>query len=144
MDSTWQSREVPVLTATVGLFEEAGNIGVVRVSDIAQRSGLDADDVFTSLMAMKDIYVELHLVMAGGDPNPQMVSAVSAEARRLVGQWPTPEALTDQILEGLSSAANAETDPVRKSKLQALADGATAVGKEVLVNVITGVILGSH
>lgn len=144
MESTWETREIPVLTATVDLFEEAGNIMPVTVQEIAARSQLEPADVFNSLMAMKDVYVEVRLVLAGGNPNPHMVTRVSSEARRLVGQWPTPEALTDRVIAELTAAANAEPDPEKKSSLRVFADAAASVGRDVLVNVMTALIVGAH
>jgi hypothetical protein len=45
------------------------------------------------------------------------VDAVTADARRAVGQWPTGVSLVRQLAEGLAAAAEKETDPERKTRL---------------------------
>jgi excisionase family DNA binding protein len=45
-----------------------------------------------------------------------MVTRVSAAARLAVGQWPTPESVSDQLLTALQAASDAATDPEQKFK----------------------------
>ena len=141
--STWFDRELPVLEATIELFEAKQNLGMVSVAEIAEHSGIDPNEVFSSLLAMRGEYVELRLVMAGGDPNPQAVVDVSSDARREVGQWPTPELLADRLAEAIRTAADTEQDTERKTKLRALAEAAGVVGRDLLVNVVTAATIGS-
>ncbi len=84
---TWFDRDLPVLNTVIEILEERGRPGAfVLVREIAERSGIDAHIVFAALAAMEHTYVTLNLVLAGGDPNPQTVTGVTAEARRAVGQ----------------------------------------------------------
>jgi hypothetical protein len=140
--STWNTRELPVLEATVSMFDEMGNPGIITVRDLCDRIEFSPQDVWRSLLALKGDYVTLRMVMAGGNPEPQMVTGVTSAARRAVGQWPTAESLTDQFMAGLAEAIQQEADPSKKSKLQAVASSMTAVGRDVLVSLISTAIRG--
>lgn len=144
VEPTRFDRDLPVLETVIQLLEEQGYPGAfVQVSQIAERSGIDAHTVMAALSAMQHTYVSLHLVFAGGDPYPQMVSGVTAEARRVVGQWQTPDAVTDRLLAALNEAAEHEEDPAKRSRLRSAADAVTGIGRDVLVNVITAAATGA-
>ena len=144
VEPTWFDRDLPVLETVIQLLEELGRPGAfVQVQQIAERSGIDAHTVLAALAAMEHTYVTLNLVLAGGNPNPQMVSGVTAAARRAVGQWPSPESMTDRLLAALDSAAEQEEDPARKSRLRSAADAVAGIGRDVLVNVITAAATGA-
>ena len=51
MEETWTSRDLPVLTAIVEVFERTGR--VMRPNEIVEQSGLDADQVETALRALE-------------------------------------------------------------------------------------------
>lgn len=141
---TWFDRDLPVLEATISLLEERGHPGAfVQVREIAERSGIDAGVVLTALAAMEHEYVSLNLVLAGGDPNPQMVTGVTAEARRAVGQWPSPETMADRILAALETTVEQEEDPVRKGRIRAAADAVAGIGRDVLVSVLSAAATGA-
>jgi hypothetical protein len=77
---------------------------------------------------------------ASPDPSVQVVSRVTAEARRVVGQWPTPESLSDQLVAALREASDRTTDAEQKSKLRAAAETLGGFGRDVLVGVVSTVI----
>ncbi len=143
VNTTWLTRDLPVLEATVDLLNELGHPGAITVSPIADRTHMSAQDVFDALLALQPEYVTLQMVLAGGDPNPQMVTGVTAAARRATGQWPSAEALTDRLLLALQQALDQETDATRKSKLRSAADALTGMGRDVLVAVVASA-LTSH
>ena len=144
MEPTWFDRELPVLEATIQLFEERSYpAGLVRVGQIAERSGMDSLTVLKALIAMNPTYVSLHLVSAGEGPDPQIVKSVTTAARQAAGQWPSPETMSDRLLSALSSAADREGDPVRKGHLRAAADALTGIGRDVLVNVMSAAATGA-
>ncbi len=140
---TWFDRDLPVLEATIQLFEELGYPGIVQVRRIAERAAMDPSTVFAALVAMQYEYVTLRLVLAGGDPNPQMVSSVTPDARRAVGQWPSPENLSDRLVAALRDAVEHETDPVKKTKLRSAADAVAGMGRDILVGVVTAAASGA-
>jgi hypothetical protein len=83
------------------------------------------------------------MVMAGGDPNPQMVSSVTADARRAVGQWPSIDTLSDRLVAALQDAAEHESDPLKKTKLRSAADAVTGMGRDIFVGVVTAAATGA-
>jgi predicted ArsR family transcriptional regulator len=111
---TWATRELPVLDATVKLLEESY---MVTVSDIATQTGLDAPTVARSLEALDPAYVDFRKTETGGDPTFWYVLKVTPQARRAVGQWPTPDSFVTRLAEELSAAAGQEEDAERKGLL---------------------------
>lgn len=120
-----------------------GHPGVVQVSQIAERSGIESATVFAALLAMQGEYVQLDMVLAGGDPNPQMVTRVTAGARRAVGQWPTIDTFSDRLVAALRDAAEHESDPVKKTKLRSAAEAVTGMGRDIFVSVVTAAATGA-
>jgi hypothetical protein len=114
VQDTWAARELPVLNATIGLLEESY---MVTVSDIAARTGLDAAAVARSLETLDPAYVDFRKTTTGGDPTFWYVLKVTPQARRAVGQWPTPDSFVTRLAEELSGAAAQEDDTERKSLL---------------------------
>jgi hypothetical protein len=114
VEDTWAGRDLPVLDATVSLLEYSY---MVTVSDIADRTGLGLSDVARALEALNPAYVDFRKTETGGDPRFWYVLKATPQARRQVGQWPTPETLIARLAEGFSAAADREADPDRKSLL---------------------------
>ena len=76
MEDTWVTRDLPVLEATVALLE---GMDLPEVVDIAERTGLAAEDVARSLRAMTGVYVDLRMTMR--DVGRWFVQGVTPEAR---------------------------------------------------------------
>lgn len=125
-----------MLDATVTLLEEG--MDLPEVADIADRSGLPAEDVARALRAMNGRFVDLQITM--GDSSRWFVNGVTPEARQAVGQWPTGESLVSQLVDGLDAAAEHETDPQRKSRLRQAAALLGGTGRGVMVDVAARVI----
>jgi hypothetical protein len=111
---TWAARDLPVLDATVGLLEQSY---MVTVTDIAARTGLEAPVVAKALETLDPVYVDFRKTTTGGDPRFWYVFKVTPEARRAVGQWPTPESLANRLADELAAAAQRETDGERQALL---------------------------
>ena len=114
MHDTWAARDLPVLDATVRLLEQSY---MVTVTDIAARTGLEAPVVAKALEALDPVYVDFRKTTTGGDPRFWYVFKVTPEARRAVGQWPTPESLANRLADELAAAAQRESDSERQSLL---------------------------
>jgi hypothetical protein len=111
---TWAARDLPVLDATVSLLEQSF---MVTVTDISVRTGLEPSDVARALEAMDPVYVDFRKTTTGGDARFWYVFKVTPEARRVVGQWPTAQALAGRLAEELTAAAQRETDGERQGLL---------------------------
>jgi hypothetical protein len=114
VQDTWGARELPVLNATIGLLEESY---MVTVSDIAARTGLEVPAVARSLETLDPAYVDFRKTTTGGDPTFWYVLKVTPQARRAVGQWPTPDSFVTRLAEELSAVAAQEDDTERKGLL---------------------------
>jgi predicted ArsR family transcriptional regulator len=109
---TWVTRELPVLDATVAMLDESY---MVTVSDIAGRTGLDAATVARALEALDPDYVDFRKTTTGGDPTFWYVLKATPQARRAVGQWPTPDSFVTKLAAELSAAASSEEDAERRT-----------------------------
>jgi DNA-binding MarR family transcriptional regulator len=141
MEDTWTNRDFPVLEAIVRLLDR-GNL-MVTVRDVAGDTGLDPADVDRAISALEGPYVVKYEQSAGGNSNSWRVRQVTPEARRAVGQWPTPESLVDRLAEAFGSAANDEPDADRKSRLRQVAAFLSSTGRDVATEVVSKVILRS-
>lgn len=140
MEDTWVSRDLPVLDAVVRLFDEG--YYAVTVADVAGQTGLDTKAVDRALEALDGTYVtEYKKLMTGGIPDSWYVEGVTAEARRVVGQWPTAESVTERLAAAFSEAADAEQDPERKSRLRQIASFLGETGKDLAAEIIAKVIM---
>jgi len=139
VESTWEARDLPVLDAAVRYVDDNGPMPGPYGHHLAELTGLPMDDVARAMDALDGEYIEVTTNIGPG-PERWRVSAVSPDARRVVGQWPTPEALADRILAALRDAAENEADPGRRGRLRHLADAATDAGSGLLTKVIAEVI----
>jgi hypothetical protein len=135
VESTWASRDLPVLDATVRLLETSY---FPKVRDIAAAAGMDTETTARALEALDGTYVDLSMSM--GSPENWHVNAVSADARREVGQWPTAESLAAQLIEAFSKAADQEPDPEQKSRLRSIAGWLGGAGSQIFINVLSTVV----
>ncbi len=109
-----------------------------KVSDIAAAAGLDIETTARSLEALDGTYVDLSISM--GSPESWRVKAVSADARRAVGQWPTAETLITRLADAFSTAADREPDPGKKSRLRSIAGMLGGAGYQIAVDVAARVV----
>jgi hypothetical protein len=114
VQDTWTNRDLPVLDATVALLEQSF---MVTVTDIAASTGFEPAAVAAALEALDPVYVDFRKTTTGGDPRFWYVYKATSAARRVVGQWPTAEALAGRLADELAAAAAEEPDPERKGLL---------------------------
>lgn len=138
MESTWETRELPVLEAVVRYFEEHRLDTIPQAFDLAPMAGLDPEEVGYALLSLQDEY--LRIEMTGGGLKNTMVREVYPSARRAVGQWPTPESLAERILAQLEQAAEDEPDEEKRSRLKDASRTLRSAGRDLLINVIATVL----
>jgi hypothetical protein len=97
-------------------------------------------DVAASLNAFDGEYLT---VVRPGTVSCWHVTKVTPEARRAVGQWPTPDGLVVQLAEAFGKGADSEPDPERRSRLRQVAAFLTSTGRDVATEVVSKVILHS-
>jgi DNA-binding MarR family transcriptional regulator len=142
MEDTWTSRDLPVLEAIVRLLDQGAYMVTVR--ELAGDTGLDPASIDRAITALEGQYVvEYEQFATAGDPNSWRVRQVTAEARRAVGQWPSPEGLVDALAEAFGSAAEQEPDSEKKSRLRQVGSFLSGTGRDVATEVVSKVILRS-
>jgi hypothetical protein len=139
MESTWETRELPVLEAAIRYFDDHPMQPGPTVADIAQRTRLEEWDVFRAVQALSPTHLELKLYAAGGRPGPHRILRVTDQARRAVGQWPSADTIVDRLVQGLIDAADQEPDEQKKSRLRSVAEGLGGFARDVAVGVISSV-----
>ncbi|MGC4940784.1 hypothetical protein [Kribbella sp. DT2] len=139
MESTWETRDLPVLEAIVRLYDETGS--AMRPSAINAAAGLSEDDLQRALRALRDNEPPFVTKMSGSlGGGIMLVGAPTGHARRVVGAWPTPEGLADRIVAALNEAADNEPDEAKKTKLRRAAEAVAGVGRDILTDVTAQVI----
>ena len=128
LDDAWFTRDLPVLRAIARLVDssEHGNSPYL-LGAVVPASGLPKAEVIAAARALASAgYIE-PLTNHNGDI--VRITAVSAEARRLTGLWPTPQGEWDRLLDQLTARAqNAPTD-VERERWRVFAEAARAVGE---------------
>jgi hypothetical protein len=136
----WFKIDLPVLRAVVTLSNEG--VEYIDPAEIATRAGLEKTTVARSLLALAHddpAYFEAPGAH-GGNPQVVAVHSVTGHARRVAGDWPSPESyaevLVEQIMNGLREIAEEEPDKEKRSKAAWFLDG----GRDMLTNVIAAVV----
>ena len=138
MESTWETRDLPVLEAAVRLLDEYAESALPDLGDLCEATGLDNDSVHRALAALQGEYLAYE--RGGGDGRFTHVKSVTAQARRIVGQWPTPEALVDRLVAALDKAAEQEPNDERRSKLRTVSAALGGAVRDVAVEVAATVV----
>ena len=129
LPDVWFTRDLPVLRAIARLVDSSQHgSSPYLLGAVVPASGLPKAEVVAAAQALAAAgYIE-PLTNHAGDI--VRITAISAEARRLAGLWPTPQGEWDRLLEQLAARArNAATD-VERARWQAFAEAATAVGPD--------------
>src|SRR4051794_20064617 len=123
----WAGAPLPVLRAIARLVDGPEHGGSpYLLGAVVPASGLPKAEVIAAAKALAAAgYIE-PLTNHAGDI--VRITAISAEARRLAGLWPTPQGEWERLRKQLTARAqNAPTD-VERERWRAFADAATAVG----------------
>lgn len=139
IESTWETRDLPVLEATVKALNNLAHPGPVTIGQIGEIMGREVQEVYSALSTMEDEYITLKKFLTGGDPTSYYVTGVTPKARRAVGQWPSVETLADTFITALKDAEENESNSERKSKLRTARNAVLNIGQDVLVAVLSTV-----
>ena len=138
MESTWADRDLPVLNAIVEIAERTGQ--AITPEMLAQETGFTSGKIAPALRALASAqppFFEYSTIDTG---DVAVIANPTGDARRTVGQWPTPEGLADQIISALEDAATNASSDEERSRAQKMLDGAKGVGKGVLTGVLIKVL----
>ncbi|KQP26179.1 hypothetical protein [Aeromicrobium sp. Leaf272] len=151
LPDTWYSRELPVLRYIVSQSESerprisAGWMSMeVRAAD---GSNFGIDGVVRALRALeRDSLIQMQWFE--NSPNSPTVGVMdsyvidfSAEAYRIVGQWPNPESAADRMIAALEQIAEDGTED-EKTRAQKILAAFAGAGQQIAVGVATAMITG--
>jgi len=105
-------------------------------SDLAERTDMTAAQVSRAVDNLQPTYLEVE-VLEHPTGDAFLVSRITDEGRRAVGQWPTAEGIVDRLVQGLLDAADQEPDEQKRSRLRAVAEGMGGFARDVAVGVIS-------
>jgi DNA-binding MarR family transcriptional regulator len=137
-EDTWFSRDLPVLDAAVHLVDAAA-FAHPSAHELAERTGLELDQVLTALRALEQAGLIAVTFTMGGGRNSH-VDAISGEARQLVGAWPSAGAIASRLVAELERRADAASSDEERSKWRRLLDSVLGLGREVVVDVAAAAI----
>jgi hypothetical protein len=124
---TWFTRDLPVLRAVVRLVDEGEHGGSpYLLGQVVPASGLPKADVVNAARALVSAGYTEALTNHAGDI--VRFTAVSAEARRLAGLWPTPQGEWTRLLDQLAARSEKAPTEVERDRWRTLLDAARAVG----------------
>ena len=136
MESTWETRDLRVLDAIVRYFDEQDGPEIPDVETFAKLTGMDPGQVGRAVRALSPRFIKTGPALGGLTVVPIM--GVTDEARQVVGQWPSPEVWVDRLVQALREAAERESDPEKKGRLRAMAEGLGGFARDVAVGVLSG------
>jgi hypothetical protein len=136
MESTWERRDLPVLDAVVRYFDQHDGAEIPDVETFAKLTGMDPAQVARAVRALSPRFIKTQASLGG--LMEVAVMGVTDEARHAVGQWPSPEAWVERLVQALREAAEREPDPERRGRLRALAEGLGGFARDVAVGVLSG------
>lgn len=136
----WATRDLPVLIATARLLDESG--GPLMSHQIADAAGVEFRDAIRGLINLGNGYLEVRdaSTMAERDC---YVTGITAQGLRAAGQWPSADTAVDRFLAALDKQIDNTVEGTPKaSRLRALRENAGSIGRDVLVEVMGGVLTG--
>jgi hypothetical protein len=141
VESTWENRDLIVLQAAVKLMDASNR--PVLPEQLAAATDLPIEDVQHALRALGGEDPPYFQCIDGSSLAGASIAGVTSptgHARRTVGAWPTPEGLTERIIDGLQTAVDQSTDEKERTRAQKALDGVKGVGKGVLTSVLVKVL----
>ena len=128
LPDVWFTRDLPVLRAIVRLVDEGEHGGSpYLLGQVVPASGLPKAEVVLAARSLVSAGYAEALTNHAGDI--VRLTAVSGEARRLAGLWPTPQGEWERLLEQLVARAENAPTEVERQRWRAFADAAQGVGE---------------
>ena len=125
---TWFTRDLPVLRAIARLIDEPPHGSAPYLGAVVPASGLPRPHVVSAANALVTAGYAQALTNHAGEI--VRFTAISAEARRLAGLWPTPQGEWERLLEQLEARATGAMTDVERGRWRAMADAAAALGPD--------------
>ena len=137
MADTWTSRDLPVLKAIVDIYEEVG-MPAITPDQIQQRVGFDDETVYRALRALETepYFGGAQRDMAG---DILVIGPPTSKALRVVGNWPSPEAMLERLVGALEAAGDDPgRTPEERSKFKQAASWLGSFASQVAIGALGG------
>ena len=141
MKDAWVSRDLPVLDAVVGCSTVApSRVSVAEASKArrARSEGCRRAVHGAGRPVCRGLYAGSQ---RAGYQTTWYVSGVTAEARRIVGQWPAAEGLAARLAEAFNQAADEEKGPGAQESTSAAGQLLGGPGKDLAAEIIAKVVV---
>lgn len=143
---TWDDRDVQVLRVIVRAYDDS--IGGPVRSTVVENAlpDLTKQDIQRAGVALRDAGL---IALRGASGTPFLfANTVSADARRIAGQWPSPQNGLERMIAALEAiAANTDEDEDTRTRARKILDGllggTKTVGMAMAVAYATGQIPGN-
>jgi hypothetical protein len=138
LDDMWHSRDLPVLREAVRRLDPWPSHPPSH-KEMIEATGLSEAHVRAAATALQQARLVEVLHDGGGSFT---FWAITPEARRLTGVWPTPEIAADRLIAAIEAAIERTDDPAQKSRLRKIRDSFLAAGRDLTVSIAAAVITG--
>lgn len=133
---TWETRELLLLDAIAA----ADDVPIDAEALAETVDGLEHESLMRVLRSLaRADYIEAILVEPDQTDYPVRVANIRLTERGkiAVGAWPSDDAAGERFLRAVELLADRETDPVKRTRLQALRDAAQTLGSSMLSTVLS-------
>jgi hypothetical protein len=141
---SWSAYEYPTLVAIARRAENAREYMQVPSDNLLEELTASSDDRYKFERGL--VRLEKHGYIRAsedlwGKPYPRQITGITERGLRAVGAWPNPSSVVDAVLQRLEEQANAiaVSQPEKSTRLKEVVRFFTTAGRDVLVNVISGV-----
>lgn len=136
LTSTWETREVPVLEATISLLDDRDPGAPVQLEEIVNAVDLGESEVSRSIAKLAHEHLVVTPIKAMAGPVDYLVYEATPKGLRAAGVWPSEGAAAGAFLEALDQQI--EEAPEGSSKKSAL-EQIKASAKNVTEGTLTAV-----
>jgi hypothetical protein len=143
IERIWERRDLPVLSAIAHATAHQPECTPEQLREAMP--DLEEDELKQSLVWLKESgYIEAIFLMADQAVLPVRILGIRLleRGRWAVGAWPREDSYA-ALLDLLEQRIQAEPEPDRKSKLVRVRDAVVAAGRDVMVDVIAGLVRGA-
>lgn len=136
---TWETREGPILTA-VGEADADGD-SVENLDEIIRRTGLSRKQAAAGVLALVEgDYITGDGARTFGDYEWMELRLLPA-GREAYGSWPRPDDPLEALLRVIAEQRDTVADPATRGKLDRLYAAATDVGRQIIAEVVGGLVV---
>ena len=124
----WFTRDLPVLRAVARLVDDPEHGGAPYLGAVVPAAGLPKPQVVAAAGALRT--AGLVEVLTNYADEVVRFTGVSAQARKIVGLWPTPQSEWQRLREQLAARVEHAVTDVERARWQAMADAADGLGPD--------------